>query len=245
MASTRPRVVLSVTATVDGRVSLGREERLLDDDVDRRWRSIWPPDVEELLARRATAIERLQPTAVLEGSGTFVAGTAGPVELPDTDGQAWTDFVPHRTPKWFVVVDGRGRVPWSHKGDAITSLLVLVSRSTPSTYLAHLRREEIPYLVVGTARVDLELALIRLREVLGVECVVAESGGGLNGALLDAGLVDELHVLTVPGLVGGLSTPSIMDGPERRPGTSPIALRATHVEVGSHGSVLASYAVVR
>ena len=75
--SARPRVIVSVTATADGRVTLSRAERLLDDGPNVRWKSTWPPDADGLLARRAAAIEqRHHPTVVLEGSGTFVADDA-------------------------------------------------------------------------------------------------------------------------------------------------------------------------
>jgi 2,5-diamino-6-(ribosylamino)-4(3H)-pyrimidinone 5'-phosphate reductase len=132
---TRPRVIVSVVATVDGRVTLSRTERLLDDDPNLRWKATWPPDADDLLARRAAAIEeRHHPTVVLEGSGTFVADAAGSLHLPDTGVPAdvlRADFLPYRSTRWFAVVDGRGRVAWTHKGDGETSLLVIGSRSTP------------------------------------------------------------------------------------------------------------------
>jgi riboflavin biosynthesis pyrimidine reductase len=241
----RPRVIVSVIATADGRVTLSRAERLLDDGPNRRWRSAWPPDTDELLAQRSADIERRHhPTVVLEGSGTFVADGQGPLELPEADAAAeelWTDFLPHRSPRWFAVVDGRGRVAWTHKGDAETSLLVITSQSTPLPYLAYLRRERIPYLVAGIDRVDLEPALVKIRKQLGAKCVVSEAGGGLNGALLRAGLVAELHVITIPALVGGLGTPSTMDGPPLDPGSAPVRLRTIDVKVGAHGTIWAHY----
>ena len=245
---TRPRVIVSVTATADGRVTLSRMERLLDEGPNRRWQALWPPDIGELLTRRATAIEqRHHPTVVMEGSGTFVADDAGSLHLPDTSVPAdvlWTDFLPHRSTKWFAVVDARGRVAWTHKGDEVTSLLVIASRSTPLPYLAHLRHEGIPYLLAGANRVDLPSALAKIRMQLGAECLVSEAGGGLNGALLRAGLVDELHIITVPALIGGLGTPSIVDGPPLEPGSLPYQLRAIDVQVGAHGTIWAHYEVV-
>jgi 2,5-diamino-6-(ribosylamino)-4(3H)-pyrimidinone 5'-phosphate reductase len=245
---TRPRVIVSVTATADGRVTLSRMDRLLDDGPKRRWKAAWPPDVTDLLTRRAAAIEeRHHPTVVLEGSGTFVADDAGSLDLPDTSVPTdvlWTDFQPYRSTRWFAVVDARGRVAWTHKGDDETSLLVIASHSTPLPYLTRLRQERIPYLLAGARRVDLTDMLAKFRTRLGAECLVSEAGGGLNGALLRAGLVDELHIITVPALVGGLGTPSIIDGPPLEPGSLPRRLRAINVHVGSHGTIWAHYEVV-
>lgn len=244
----RPWVIVSVTATADGRVALNRVERLFDEGTNLRWKTAWPPDVGELLARRTAAIEqRHHPTVILEGSGTFVADDDGSLDLPDSSAPAevlWTDFLPYRSSKWFVVVDGRGRVAWTQKGDEETSLLVVVSRSTPLPYLAYLRREQIPYLVAGAHRVDLGSALMKIRTLLGAECLVSEAGGGLNGALLRAGLVDALHVITIPALIGGLGTPSIMDGPPLEPGSLPVHLRTIDVQVGADGTIWAHYEVV-
>jgi len=246
---TRPRVIVSVTATADGRVTLNRIERLLDDGPNQRWKTAWPPDADDLLMRRTIAIEhRHHPTVVLEGSGTFVADDAGSLQLPETSVPAdvlRTDFLPYRSPRWFAVVDARGRVAWTHKGDDETSLLVIASRSTPSPYLAHLRQERIPYFVAGADRVDLTFALGKIRTQLAAECLVSEAGGGLNGALLRGGLVDELHIITVPALIGGLGTPSIMDGEPLEIGSVPQQLRAVDVQVGAHGTIWAHYEVVR
>jgi riboflavin biosynthesis pyrimidine reductase len=234
--------------TADGRVALSRAERLLEEGPARRWNALWPPDVGDLQARRAAAIEqRHHPTVVLEGSGTFVADDAGSLHLPDTRVPADAlrmDFLPYRSARWFAVVDSRGRVAWTHKGDEETSLLVITSRRTPLPYLAHLRQERIPYLLAGADRVDLTVALTKIRTRLGAHCLVSEAGGGLNGALLREGMVDELHIIMVPALIGGLGTPSIVDGPALEPGSLPQRLRAIDVQVGAHGTIWAHYEVV-
>jgi 2,5-diamino-6-(ribosylamino)-4(3H)-pyrimidinone 5'-phosphate reductase len=99
--TSRPRVIVSVTATADGRVTLSRMERSLDDGPNLRWKALWPPYVGGLLARRAAAIEqRHHPAVVLEGSRTFVADDVGSLDLPDTSVSAdvlWTDFLPYHS----------------------------------------------------------------------------------------------------------------------------------------------------
>jgi riboflavin biosynthesis pyrimidine reductase len=239
-SAARPRVIVSVTATADGRVTLSRAERLLDPGAARRWRSAWPPDTADLARRRDAAIARHHPTVVLEGSGTFVGDDDGPLDLPDTAVPPG-DFRPHGSATWFAVVDRRGRIPWTHTEDGGTRLVVLVSTATPQGYLAELRRRDIPYLVAD----DLGAAVRKLGTHLGAGCVVSEAGGGLNGALLRAGLVDELHVVTVPALIGGLGTPSVFDGPALPPGSPPVRLRTVEVTVGEQGSVWSWYEVSR
>jgi hypothetical protein len=117
---TRPRVIVSVTATADGRVTLSRGERLLDDGPSQRWKAAWPPDAGDLLARRAAAIEqRHHPTVVLEGSGTFVADDAGPADLPGTSVPAEvlrTDFLPFWRRRWRRSGCSSERSAWHHLG---------------------------------------------------------------------------------------------------------------------------------
>ncbi|MGW6281501.1 RibD family protein [Kribbella sp. NPDC055071] len=248
----RARLVVSVTASVDGRVTLGRDRLLLSEEAGRVWRSINPPGADSAHAARTALLEELYaPTAILEGSGTFVTDDAGPLDLPPTDDDGlFEDYLPtevvkhpdHR--KWFTVVDGRGRVPWDTKGGDGIDLLLLVARATPAPYLAYLRRETIPYLVVGAERIDLSLALQRMREVLGVTHVVSEAGGGLNGALLRANLIDELHLILLPTAIGGKAVPTIFDGPELPLDQSPTQLQLLDATPTPDGTLSLRYKVI-
>jgi 2,5-diamino-6-(ribosylamino)-4(3H)-pyrimidinone 5'-phosphate reductase len=143
------------------------------------------------------------------------------------------------------VVDSRGRVEWHTKGGGGFDVLVLVARATPPEYLAYLREERISYLVAGEERVELAVALRQMHDRLGVTCVVSTAGGGLNGALLRAGLVDEIQLLVRPAAIGGLGTPTLFDGPELADGDSPTRLRLLFAHAETDGMLWLRYEVIR
>ena len=166
------------------------------------------------------------------------------------------DAVVHRPGHrgWFVAVDGRGRERgWIKDGGVFGEatvgwhLLVFVGRHTPAEYLAYLRRENIPYLVVGgeRGRVDLGLGLGKLSSELGVTRVLSTAGGKLNGALLRAGLVDEVNVEFLPAVIGGFATPSLFDSPELEPDEWPTRLELISTQVQAGGRVWLRYRVTQ
>lgn len=96
-----------------------------------------------------------------------------------------------------VVVDGRGRVSaWQALLDAgyWSSVVAVHTAGTPPG------DHGFPEIVVGSDRVDLAAMLLTLRERFDARVVRVDSGGALNGALLDAGLVDEVSLLVHPAL---------------------------------------------
>jgi RibD domain-containing protein len=253
----RPRVVVSVSTSVDGKVALRRDRVLMDPQESLTWQSMRPPGADAIdQARSAQLADLYHPQAFLEGSGSLVASTAGPPPaltgaVSESPEVLYSDFLPEEIAgrpgheSWFTVVDSRGRVRWTMKRGNGADLLVLVARATPVAYLAYLRRERIPYLVAGEQRVDLAVALTRMRERLAVTCVVSTAGGGLNGALLRAGLVDEIQLLVLPAAIGGANTPTLFDGPALAGGEHPTRLRLLSTQVEDDGALWLRYEVRR
>jgi 2,5-diamino-6-(ribosylamino)-4(3H)-pyrimidinone 5'-phosphate reductase len=99
-----------------------------------------------------------------------------------------------------AVVDGRGRVrEWEALRDVghWSGVLALHAAATPPR-----PRRGVPELVVGTERVDLAGALVALGREHDARVVRVDSGGGLIGALLAGGLLDEVSLLVHPLIAG-------------------------------------------
>lgn len=247
----KPRVVTFSVASVDGRMAVSPDVLLLWGDA--RWQALDEP---------SEAVEWLklthQPQATLEGSGSFVREGDEPALLPAFEGdpqELYQDFLPDAVVRrpghrgWFTVVDGRGRGRgWIKDGEAFGQagwhMLVLVAEHTPAAYLAYLQQEEIPYLVAGQEHVDLRLALEKLGTRLGVTSLLSTAGGKLSGALLRAGLVDEVNVELLPAIIGGIDTPSLFDSPVLLPQEQPARLKLISAQVQANGRVWLRYGVI-
>jgi 2,5-diamino-6-(ribosylamino)-4(3H)-pyrimidinone 5'-phosphate reductase len=129
-----------------------------------------------------------------------------------------------------AVVDGRGRVrEWDALRDCghWSGVLALRAFATP----APAGRQPERVLVTGNARVDLAGALAALAERDGAEVVRVDSGGTLIGALLEAGLVDELSLLVHP-CVASAAAERHWHGPGSLPTTRLESLASERFEDG-------------
>ncbi len=97
--------------------------------------------------------------------------------------------------------------------------------------------------MVGEARVDLRLAISRLAEELGVTRVLSEGGGRLNGALLSAGIVDEINIVVIPAIAGIVGTPAVVDLQANQEWV-PQRLRLLSAETADNGHIWLRYAVL-
>ncbi len=249
----QPKLIVHSLASLDGRLTLAPDVLLLYGDP--RWQAVAGSSEGVYGWIQAT----YQPQALLEGSGSLVLPDQPIEPLPPVQGDEaalFSDYLPEsllNRPggiRWLTVVDSRGRVRWLYKefpGEewAGWHLLVLVARATSAAYLAYLRREGIPYLVVGEERVDLGRALQTLGQKLGVPCVVSTAGGQLNGALLRAGLIDEVSVEFFPAIIGGRGTPALFDAPPLRPEEQPTRLKLLDSQVRPDGKIWLRYSVIR
>jgi hypothetical protein len=224
---------------------------------DKRWNSIAGSDEEITRWLR----EKHKPQAYLEGSGSLVTHAEKPEKLEPLSTvkgdmrMLYQDFLPESVVKrsnhrgWFCTVDSKGLIRWAYKefpSEEWTGwhLMVIVANQTPPEYLAYLQKENIPYLVAGKEQVNLKLALKKIKSKLGVTSVMSTSPGKLGGALLRAGLVDEVNILVLPSIIGGFKTPSLFQSPELKPDEWPTPLRLIWAQVQNNGQVWLRYEVL-
>ncbi len=246
----RPYVILCVSASIDGRISLGPNRTLMD--IDRR------DDVlgtrEEWEEFYAGFEERYQPDVYMEGSNMIVKEGSELRELEPYDGdpgELYQDYLPREVVErpgrkgWLAAVDGRGRLSSGYTGEKDRPIMHLVSHGVAAQYLWFLRRTGIPYLIGGEERVDLPLALKKMKDRLGVKTVLTSSGGRLSGALLKLGLLDEVHISFNPVIIGGFNTPVLFASPDLEEGEMPVSLEVVDMRSSPDGHIFVGYKVLR
>lgn len=185
MARGRPWLRLKVAASLDGRTALA----------DGRSRWITGPE-----ARRDVQRLRARSSAIVTGIGTVLADDP---ELTVRDEPAGAVRPPLR-----VVLDSRLRLPPSARLLATPGQVVALTVAPEAGAAATLAAAGVDVRRVAgeggrVAPADLVATLVDL------ECneVLVEAGPALNGALLAAGLVDELVVYQAPHVLGGTALP--------------------------------------
>lgn len=150
---------------------------------------------------------------------------------------------PHKegsVPYW-VVVDSagslRGRLHELRRSEWCRDVVLLVSRRTSADYLDYLARRHYDYFVSGDEHVDLAAGLAWLGETHGLQTVLTDGGPTLVGALLNAGLVDEISLLAHPLIIGRPT------GGLFRFVRENLSLRLTHQEVVGEGCLWVVYRV--
>ena len=120
--------------------------------------------------------------------------------------------VAKRAGSYAIAVDTHGSLRWRENEISGDHIICVVSESAPEDYLSMLEEKAISYVVAGTPAVDLGRAVDLLGEHFGIRRLLLEGGGHINGGFLQAGLVDEVSLLLVPGVDGRHDVPAVFDG---------------------------------
>ncbi len=191
----RPHVIVHMTSSVDGRIQT------------RRW-------------SRYTSGSHYEDVHNALGGDAWMCGRI--TMQGYTRGQA-SSTTPTRHPSPALTISRAATHPAmrspSTRMRACTGARATISRATMSSSccrgvcrtrnLNALRAAGISYLFGGRAEIDFALVLSKLKRHLGIGRLLVEGGGGINGSLLAAGLVDELSLLLAPSVDGGRGIPAV------------------------------------
>jgi 2,5-diamino-6-(ribosylamino)-4(3H)-pyrimidinone 5'-phosphate reductase len=153
-------------------------------------------------------------------------------------------YVARRADSYAISVDTLGKLSWSSGDLDGDHLICVVSEQVPADYLDMLRNKKISYIVAGKPSVDLVQAVDLLREHFGIRRLLLEGGGHINGGFLEAGLVDEVSLLIVPGIDGRHDIPAVFDGIDGSQRAA-VPLKLKSVEQREGDALWVRYEVVR
>lgn len=211
----KPHVICHMCTTIDGRI------------LSNRWAG---------LPARISSGRLFETTAASFGIGAWLVGTTTMKEFADGNFKLKAakeqiervDHVANPKAKSFAIgADAKGVLRYRRNEVDGDHVVLLVSELVSNDYLAHLRSAGVSYLFCGRDHVDVRIALHKIADVLGIRKLLLEGGGTFNGAVLKAGLIDEISQVIVPVIDGGTGIAGICDIPGKAPRKSAATLRIT------------------
>lgn len=218
-----PFVTLKTASTLDGKIATRTG--------DSRW-------VTGAAAREQVHTLRHQHEAIMVGIGTVLA------DDPLLNTRATVPAIdPVR-----IIVDSSLRLPLHARvvTDRTVRTIVLTSGSRASAdKSAALEAAGVEVVVCGDGeKVDLTDAMRKLGE-LEIGSILLEGGGQLNGAMLEAGLIDKIMLYYAAKIIGGLEAPGtfMFAGIEKM--ADAVSLDRVHVEMAGVDICVSGYPVYK
>lgn len=211
----RPRVICHMGPSLDGRI------------VPSRWMKV-----------ATTLYAEYERTAKTFDADAWVIGRismepyAGKARIPARRSKERiprTDFVAeHGAQSFAIAIDPSGKLRWTRSDIDGEHVIAVLTERVSDDYLAFLRDRGVSYVFGGKTDVNVRRVLEKLREHFGIETLLLEGGGKINGTFLAADVIDELSVLVVPIVDGSVGTPTLFDAPSTK--TRPLSLKLVAVE---------------
>jgi riboflavin biosynthesis pyrimidine reductase len=146
-------------------------------------------------------------------------------------GPSRDDFVaPGEHDSFAFALDPRGKLLWESADIDGDHVVAILNERVSDDYLSTLRECGVSYLLAGSGDVDLPLALEKIGDRFGVRTLMLEGGGGINGSMLRAGLIDEVSTLVAPVVDGRVGTAALFDVDGDGDGVTPRRLALEAVE---------------
>ena len=218
----KPRIICHILQSVDG-------------NIDGEFFAL--PELRSAYQAFARIREEYGCDTVISGAATATEiYTDGFVEkLPDaSETYPRADWQAAKAKKYAVIIDGEGTVHWesgmvNRRGETMHVVAVL-QENVSNQYIAHLRQAGVSYIFAGKDRLDLPLAVQKMKAQFGIETMLLSGGGIVDMAFLQAGLIDEISLVIPPVIDGGLNLASAFDDSPFAGQHSPVALRLIDVQ---------------
>ncbi|HSI05686.1 MAG: dihydrofolate reductase family protein [Myxococcota bacterium] len=219
-AKERPYVVCHMGPSVDGRIVVDK----------------WKLDFSAVTAAYEGAAEQLGADAWIIGR-VSMEPYAGKSKVPKRRRPVAkiprADFVADpKATSFAIAVDPSGKLTWRKSEIDGEHIISVLTEKVSDDYLAFLQNRGVSYVFAGKKDIDLLLALRKLRALFGVERLLLEGGGAINGSFLDAGLIDELSIVIMPIADGSIGTPTLFDAPKATGRGRPLKLLTHEIRPG-------------
>lgn len=193
----RPHIICHMLSSIDGKIDAGPLKEVM------------PAGIYEELAKRFASDAWICGRETMQQhfaeKEPFVSSTNQPAGSQPV-------FLARRAESYAICVDTLGKLRWTADHIDGDHLICIVSERVTDDYLTMLREKGISYIVSGQSSVNLAEAVELLARQFGIRTLLLEGGGHINGAFLQAGLVDEVSLILVPGIDGRRGIPSVFDG---------------------------------
>ncbi len=131
------------------------------------------------------------------------------------------DFIPKNLSGFYAVAfDTNGKLGWKSNriidpdgdpGYDGAQIIEVLSENVGERYLGYLKDLKIPYIFAGKDKIDIELALYKLKNIVGIDTLLLEGGSIINCAFQRANAIDELSLVVAPIVADKDDKPLFMD----------------------------------
>ena len=223
----KPYIICHMMTSVDGRIDCAMTAKL--EGVDDYYTTLDALNVDATLSGRVTAELELALPGKFEVKNYKPLGTESFSKKVDAA-------------SYEIVVDTNGTLLWNDDKDYETPHIIITSEKVSTEYIAYLDAKNISRIACGKFEIDLNRAVEILADKFNVKRLAIVGGALINGAFLDAGLLDEISILIGLGVDARKGMPAALDGlPMDR---EPFKLKLEGVKTFDSGAVWIRYKVL-
>jgi riboflavin biosynthesis pyrimidine reductase len=232
----RPKIICHMMSSIDGRLF-----------VDRWTTPAAGIKAATLRRHYDEAAARFESDGWIVGRKTMeeiIQGKARTVRLAEGDLRS-TYVADRKGRNVAIAIDPHGRLHYGQDNAGGDHIIAVLSEEVSDNYLSELREDGVSYLFAGPDGSDLRSALETLGKTFGLQTLLLQGGGRINGAFLKEALIDEVSLLVYPGIDGLAGVPSIFEfiGSEDEPPAAGQSLRHIGTETLEGGMVWLRYQV--